>query len=135
MGARVYYLGWGRLRERVHASWPTRALLWLLQWTGWAFLRLEGPAWQSIAPRLRNAFPQIQGDRRWRRGDPLRLLIQAAWLSLVRLVPKASKRRQRLAEANRQRIAELRGAAGRGRLRYLRAMSDAPSEFWNSRFA
>ena len=135
MGARVYYLGWGRLRERVHASWPTRALLWLLQWTGWAFLRLEGPAWQSIAPRLRNAFPQIQGDRRWRPGDPLRLLIQAAWLSLVRLVPKASKRRQRLAEANRQRIAELRGAAGRGRLRYLRAMSDAPSEFWNSRFA
>lgn len=41
MGARVYYLDWGRLRERVHASWPTRAMLWLLQCVGWAFLRLD----------------------------------------------------------------------------------------------
>ena len=32
MGARVYYLDWGRLRERVHAPWPTRSLLWLLQY-------------------------------------------------------------------------------------------------------
>ncbi|MCI1112578.1 UDP-forming cellulose synthase catalytic subunit [Stenotrophomonas maltophilia] len=135
MGARVYYLDWGRLRERVHASWPTRAMLWLLQCVGWAFLRLEGPAWQAQAPRLRNAFPQIQGDRRWRPGDPLRLLIQAMWLSVVRLVPQPSLRRQRLAQARRERIAELRGAAGRGHLRYLRAMRDAPSEFWNSRVA
>lgn len=135
MGARVYYLDWGRLRERVHAPWPTRSLLWLLQCVGWAFLRLEGPAWQAQAPRLRNAFPQIQGDRRWRPGDPLRLLIQAMWLSVVRLVPQPSLRRQRLARARRERIAELRGAAGRGRLRYLRAMRDAPSEFWNSRVA
>lgn len=105
MSSRVYYLGWSRMRERVHAAWPTRAVLWLLQLMGWALLRLEGPAWQALAPRLRTAFPQVQGDRRWRLGDPLRLLIQAIWLSVVRLVPKASRRRLRLAEARRQRIA------------------------------
>ena len=93
MSARVYYLHWSRLRDRVHAPWATCLVLWLLQAIGWAFLRLEAPAWQALAPRLRGAFPQLQGDRRWRPGDPLRLLIQAVWLSIVRLVPRPSQPR------------------------------------------
>ena len=134
MGQRVYYLNWPRLCQRVHAPWPTRALLWLLQALGWALLRLEAPAWQSVAPRLRYAFPQLQGDRRWHPGDPIRLAVQALWLSVVRLAPSTSQRRQRRARVRHQRIRELRGAADRGRLRYLRAMRDTPSGVWNSRF-
>lgn len=56
-GARIHYLHWNRLRERVYAAWPLCALLWSLQALGWALLRLEGPAWQALAPRLRRAFP------------------------------------------------------------------------------
>lgn len=129
---RLAYLRWPQLRDKVHAARPTLLLLWLLQAAGWTLLRLEGPAWQAQAPHLRRAFPQVREYRRWRFGDPLRLLIQAAWMLLVRLTPRASPRHQWLAQARRRHMAELRGAAGRGRLHYLDAMRALPQTVWYS---
>ncbi len=117
--------GLGRLRERVHAPWPTRSLLWLLQCVGWAFLRLEGPAWQAQAPRLRNAFRRSRvtaagAGRSTAVVDPGHVAVGGA-VGTAALAEAAT-----VGPARRERIAELRGAAGRGRLRYLRAMRDAP---------
>ncbi|WP_330947028.1 UDP-forming cellulose synthase catalytic subunit [Thermomonas sp. LB-4] len=126
------WLHWPQLRDKTGASLPAAWLLWLSQAACWALLRLEGPAWQALAPRLPDALPQLQPHRRWRMGDPLRLLIQAGWLLLVRTTPQTSDRRRRLAQARRRHIAQLRGAARRGRSRYLDAMRALPDRIWNS---
>lgn len=126
------YLHWPQLREKTGASLPTLWLLWLSQAVCWMLLRLEAPAWQALAPRLPEALPQLQPYRRWRLGDPLRLLIQAGWALLVRITPQRSDRRRRLAQARRRQIARLRSAAGRGRSRYLDAMRGLPERIWNS---
>jgi cellulose synthase (UDP-forming) len=128
----LHYLPYAQLRRKVAASRPTLWWLWLLQQVSWLFLRLEGPAWQQQATQIRHGFPQLREKHYWRAGDPLRLLIQAAWLALVRITPKVSPRRARLRLAQRQRLALLQGAAGRGRLRYLRTMQEAPLGLWNS---
>ncbi|MGE8218360.1 MAG: UDP-forming cellulose synthase catalytic subunit [Stenotrophomonas acidaminiphila] len=129
---RMRYLRWPQLREAARAPLPTLWLLWLLQAMGWALLRLEGPAWQALAPRLPDAFPQLRVYRRWRFGDPLRMLIQAGWLLLVRITPQTSHRRHRLAAARRRHVAGLRGAADRGWRRYLDTMRGLPRRVWNS---
>ena len=126
------WLQWPQLRDKTGASLPALWLLWLSLVACWALLRLEGPAWQALAPRLPDALPQLQPHRHWRLGDPLRLLIQAGWLLLVRITPQTSDRRRRLAQARRRHIAQLRSAAGRGRSRYLDAMRDLPDRIWNS---
>ena len=129
---KLHYLPYAQLRRKVQARHPTLWLLWVLQQFNWLFLRLEGEAWQGLAPSLWQGFPQLQEKRQWRLGDPVRLLIQAGWLALVRLKPQVSDRRRRLTLTRRRRLAMLRGAAGRGRLRYLRAMQEVPSSVWNS---
>lgn len=128
----LHYLPYAHLRRNVSASRPTLWWLWLLQQVSWLFLRLEGPAWQQQAALVKRGFPQLREKRYWRVGDPLRLLIQAVWIALVRITPKMSPRRTRLRLAQRKRLARLRGVAGRGRLRYLRTMQEAPPSLWNS---
>jgi len=128
----LHYLPYAHLRRKVSASRPTLWWLWLLQQVSWLFLRLEGPAWQQQAAQVQRGFPQLREKRYWRAGDPLRLLIQAVWVTLVRITPKMSPRRARLRLAQRKRLARLRGVAGRGRLRYLRTMQEAPPSLWNS---
>lgn len=126
------YLDWSQMRWRVQASTPTRVWLWCLQQLAWAFLRLEGPAWQSLAQRLRPGFPQLRTLTRWRFGDPLRLLIQAVWLTFVRIVPLPA-RRWRWIERQRMRLATLRGIARRGRSQYAETVTSVPGRFHGSR--
>ncbi len=52
----------------------------------WAFLPLETPAWQRVLAARAGLFPQLAVGR-VRAGDPLRCLIQAAWLACVRPRP------------------------------------------------
>ncbi|WP_434027262.1 UDP-forming cellulose synthase catalytic subunit [[Pseudomonas] boreopolis] len=129
---RLYYLSWPQLRRKLQARRITLYWIWLAQLVAWALLRLEGPAWQGIAANVRQAFPQLQSRRRWRIGDPLRLLIQAVWVALVRGAPKTSERRHRFARAGRRNLATMRGVAGRGRARYFGLLQGAPSRIWNS---
>ncbi|TXI29876.1 MAG: UDP-forming cellulose synthase catalytic subunit [Aquipseudomonas alcaligenes] len=73
---------YGRLRAR-GAALPTALLFTLGGWLALLLLRLEGPAWQALLAERRRLFPQL-ADKRPTLGDPLRLLIQGAWLLLVR---------------------------------------------------
>ncbi|MCO7516765.1 UDP-forming cellulose synthase catalytic subunit [Pseudomonas guariconensis] len=68
------------------ASWPTALLFTLGTWLAFLLLRLESPAWQALLADRRRLFPQVAGKRPTL-GDPLRLLIQGAWL-LIRREPR-----------------------------------------------
>ena len=116
------YLSRTQLRSRLDGSAPALTLLWSVQHLAWMFLRLEAPAWQSLEPSFERAFPQFHRYHRWRIGDPLRLLIQAAWISIVRLAPSRSAFRLWLAQARRQHLAAVRERLARGRSQYERVM-------------
>ncbi|MCO7622811.1 UDP-forming cellulose synthase catalytic subunit [Pseudomonas guariconensis] len=58
-------------------------------WLAFLLLRLESPAWQALLADRRRLFPQVAGKPPTL-GDPLRLLIQGAWL-LIRHEPQPRK--------------------------------------------
>lgn len=130
---KLRYLSFAELRHGMQASRPALAMLWLFEQAVWALFRLESPAWQSLAPTIEQAFPQFHRHRRWRIGDPLRLLIQGAWVSVVRLIPERSEFRQWFARERRIRIAALRARLSRARSHYARAMQSLPTGLWEHR--
>lgn len=74
------YGHWRRQRGAGVITASLHTLLWLL---GWLLLRLEGPAWRDLLARKGTAFRHLQ-RRKPGPADPLRYLIQALWLVLVR---------------------------------------------------
>ena len=121
------YLGYSELRRRIDASHPTAVALWLLQQWAWLWLRLEAPAWQARMSDLRRGFPQFHRYRQWRFGDPLRLLVQAMWLAVVRVTPRTTRFRAWLRDAAGRQSRRLRARLARGHGGYVRAMQALPA--------
>ena len=60
------------------------ALSWTAFYTlAWSLLRLEAPGWQWLLAERRRLYPHIAGMRP-KAGDPLRILLQSAWLIVAR---------------------------------------------------
>ena len=60
------------------------AISWLsFYMLAWLLLRLEAPGWQWVLAERRRLYPHI-ADTRPKAGDPLRILLQSAWLLITR---------------------------------------------------
>lgn len=132
---RLHYYSRPQLRHRLHATGAAVWVLWLLQHVLWAVFRLEGSAWQAAGERLRALFPQFNRYRHWRAGDPLRLLIQAVWMALLRAprdAPSPSPVRRLLALGS-GRAHRVREVASEGRKRYHRRLDQLPARTRESR--
>ena len=123
----IRYHPYREIRDRLFATRPTAATLWLLQLLAWSLLRLEGAAWRRTETVWEGDFPQLRGKRIWTIGDPLRLAIQAAWLTLVRVAPQWSGPQRSLVDAGEAGYGALRDAAVRGRARYVSALQRLPA--------
>lgn len=107
------------------ASGPVAAfVLWAFQALAWAFLRLEGPAWERWFRENTGSYPQFHDQRAWRAGDPLRFLVQSLWLMVVRAEPLPRRPLDLSPLLHPLRL--LRGGFERGRRRYVGALEDAP---------
>ncbi|MFD2192357.1 UDP-forming cellulose synthase catalytic subunit [Pistricoccus aurantiacus] len=74
------------LRDERGARPISAALSTFCLMIAWCFLRLESPRWQRLLSRHSQAFSHLY-RRRSTLGDPLRYLLQAVWLLLVRPSP------------------------------------------------
>lgn len=90
------------LRREQNCTRFTALVLALIQAFGWIFLRLEAPSWKALRAQHRSLFPHL-ADKRPTIGDPLRYIIQIAWLLLVRpgeqSLPQRQRTRRRFASA------------------------------------
>ncbi|MCU1756622.1 UDP-forming cellulose synthase catalytic subunit [Pseudomonas helleri] len=90
------------LRREQNCTRFTALVLALIQAVGWIFLRLEAPSWKALRAQHRSLFPHL-ADKRPTIGDPLRYIIQIAWLLLVRpgeqSLPQRQRTRRRFASA------------------------------------
>ena len=90
------------LRREQNCTRFTALVLATIQAIGWIFLRLEAPSWKTLRAQHRSLFPHL-ADKRPTIGDPLRYIIQIAWLLLVRpgeqSLPQRQRTRRRFASA------------------------------------